>query len=554
VSEIDRIQKLLESDSIETRIAAAIVLGELRPKQPSVALALVKVLDSPVPVLQRHALEALTQIGSARKATKRAFELLTSNVEEVRRAAQAAITSIGEEVVPTIRERMPHALPEERRALDAILAELGGKDAFTTLLSGLASSEGEATKATALAVRQHVREAGARERKSYLAETEKFLQGLEPKKKTKPKKGEIVPPPDPKQTQAKAAAVKILGYLEDERAIPTLMAYATDESQPPVVRQEAIIGLRFAIGSGKTPSKLVDALIDAAESPDRMLAQTALHTLGGLELPPAAAKRLEKLAAHPDVGRVQFVIEHLGRLGTPDAVRALVNIVCTADRRRAEIAAGVLGGREDAIAPLGKALLETKDADRAWMIRNVLRPTAKKLSGTLRKQLLEEAMDRLESGARGWEALLDVVRDADPAAVADALRSLATKLRKSNADKAMTVLALLCRSDKATDADRYALASLELQKGSRDTRPTARAGDPALQKLAALLGRGFDVGAALRKDRSVDLEHLYYVGFHFAEEGHPIGEELLGEVVKKGGRSKVAKMAKNKLALVEGAA
>jgi hypothetical protein len=52
----------------------------------------------------------------------------------------------------------------------------------------------------------------------------------------------------------------------------------------------------------------------------------------------------------------------------------------------------------------------------------------------------------------------------------------------------------------------------------------------------------------------VDLEHLYYVGFHFAEEGHPIGEELLGEVVKKGGRSKVAKMAKNKLALVEGAA
>jgi HEAT repeat protein len=548
MSEIDRIQKLLESDSIETRIAAAIVLGELRVKQPSVSQALVKVLESPVPVLQRHALEALTQIGNAKKATKRAFELLTSNVDEVRRAAQVAITSIGEEVVPTIRERMPHALPEERRALDAILAELGGKDAFTTLLSGLASSEGEAAKGAALAVRQHVRESGARERKSYLAETEKFLQGLEPKKQ-KLKKGEAPPPVDPKQIQAKAAAIKILGYLEDERAIPTLMAYATDESQPAVVRQEAFIGLRFAIGSGKTPAKLIDGLIDAAEGSDRMLAQTALHTLGGLELPAAAAKRLEKLAMHPDVGRVQFVIEHLGRLGTPDAVRALVNIVCTADRRRAEIAAGVLGGKEDAIAPLGKALLETKDPDRAWMIRNVLRPTAKKLGSAVRKQLLDEAMDRLGDGSRGWEALLDVVRDADPTAVADALRSLATKLKKTNPDKAMTVLALLCRSDKATDADRYALASLELQKGSRDTRPVARAGDPALQKLASLLGRGFDVGSALRKDRAVDLDHLYYVGFHFAEEGHPIGEELLGEVVKKGGRSKVAKMAKNKLAL-----
>ena len=60
---------------------------------------------------------------------------------------------------------------------------------------------------------------------------------------------------------------------------------------------------------------------------------------------------------------------------------------------------------------------------------------------------------------------------------------------------------------------------------------------------------GFDVGKALKKDRVLELDHLYYVGFHFTEEGHPLGEELLEEVVKKGGRAKVAKMAKNKLAL-----
>ena len=41
------------------------------------------------------------------------------------------------------------------------------------------------------------------------------------------------------------------------------------------------------------------------------------------------------------------------------------------------------------------------------------------------------------------------------------------------------------------------------------------------------------------------------MGFHFTELDHPLGEELLEEVVKKGGRTKVAKMAKNKLALAE---
>ena len=69
--------------------------------------------------------------------------------------------------------------------------------------------------------------------------------------------------------------------------------------------------------------------------------------------------------------------------------------------------------------------------------------------------------------------------------------------------------------------------------------------------LAALLSRGFDVGTALRKDKSLDLDALYYVGFHFAEAKKPLGQELLEEVVKKGGRTKVGKMAKNKLALLE---
>ena len=541
MSEVEKIVQLLKSEAIEKQIAAAIVLGELKAKGPGVVEGLGAVLASGVPLLQVHALDALARVG-AKKALPVIFPLLATGADDVRRAATRCIASVGDEVVPLIKAKMVAASPDERRALDAALAELGGKDAFSALIKGLASSAGEAAKAAALAVRQQVKNADGHKRRSYLAETEKFL---ETQKKKENAHGAV------------AAAIKILGYLEDEKTVPTLLAYANDEKAHPSVRQEAIIAFRFALQTDKPSAKVIDALVKAAESPDRTLAQTALHTLGSLQVAEETAKRLEKLALHAEFDRARFVIELLGRIGGNEAARVLTKTLVTAsDRRYAEAAAEGLNGKEEAVPALAKALLETENPDRAWVLRNVLRPTAKKISTTTRKQILEAAMDRLGSGERGYEALLDVARDADPESVAEALRGLAQKLRRGTGkeERARSVYQLLCKSDRATDDDRYAYASLELSRSNLDTRPASRAGDESLRLLGLLVRNNFDVAKALRKDRGVDLDHLYYVGFHFTELGHPVGEELLEEVVKKGGRAKVAKMAKNKLALGEASA
>jgi HEAT repeat protein len=533
-TEVDKIVKLLKDEAVEKQIAAAIVLGELRAKGPKVVDGLASLLESGIPLVQRHALEALEHAGP-KKALPKIFPLFAAREDDVRRAAVRAVSSMGREVLPTIRSRMATASHEERRALDAVLAELGGKDAFHTLLGSLSASDANDAKAAALAVRQQVRSADARQRSAYLSEVEKFLKSQ--------KKGLA-------NDGAVAAALKILGYLEEPKAIPILLAYAQAKDAAPMVRQEAIIALRFALGEKGASARVYEALMGAAESDDRTLAQTALVTLGSLELPVELSKRLEKLVAHPDLERARFVLEHMGRQEGPEAARILVHALAKLDKNRALVAAQVIGAREEATPHLAKALLEATDPDRAWVLRNVLRPTAKKISPAMRKQLLAEATERLGKGERGWEPLLDVVRDADAEAVVDALRVLAAKLRKAGKDdRAHSAYAVLCKSDRATDDDRYAMASLELGKSVRDTRPASRAGDEALRHFGILLSRGYDVAKALRKDRALELEDLYYVGFHFTEEGHPVGEELLGEVVKKGGRNKLAKMAKNKLAL-----
>jgi HEAT repeat protein len=540
MSEVDKIAKLLYTDSIEKQIAAAIVLGELRAKGPEIVAGLMHALDSGVNLLQRHALEALARVG-AKKALPQIFPLLSARDADVRHAAAEAVASVGEDVVPTIRGRMATATTEERRALDVILAELGGKDAFSTLLAGLASGEGESAKNAAIAMRDRIKTADGNKRRSYLAETEKFLKGGG-------KKGVGAA-----SATATAAAIKILGYLEDDKAMPTLVAYASDKKQSPNVRQEALIALRFALGKKTDAPRVVEMLVEAAGDDDRTLAHTALHTLGSLDLPSGMSKRLEKLVGHSDPDRARFVIEQLGRQGDADAARILIKVLTSSDRKRAELAAAALAGKDEAVPLLAKALLDSTDVDRGWLIRNVLRPSAKKVTPAVRKQLLETAIERFGAGERGWESLLDIVRDADPDAVATALRTLAQKLKKAdNKDKAAAVLALLCRTDRATDEDRYTLATLELGKSAKDTRPASRASDEALRQLGALIKRGYDVVAALKKDRGVELEDMFYVGFHLVEEGHPAGDEILEEVVKKGGRSKIAKMAKNKLSLASG--
>ena len=549
MSDIDKIVDLLSSDAIERRIAAAIVLGEIKAKGTVVVDALAGTLETGIALLQRHALEALTRIG-AKRALPKILPLLTARDEDVRRAAVAAVVSAGEDVLPMLRTRIAGASADEKRAIDAVLAALGGRDAFEALLEGLATSE-SAAKAAAIAVRQRVKDSDARQRRRYFAQVQKFLE------KTAKRGG---------PAGAVAAGVKILGYLEDERAIPLLIELTGRDRHPPNVRQEALIALRFLLdgrSGGDTVDAVVAALVDAAQDPDRSLAQTALHTLAGIALPPEAMRPIERLVAHSDLERARFAMEMLGRHEGPHAARVLVHVLATTtDKRRAELAASCLraheegkppmaGVRDDAVAPLAKAILEAPDNDRAWMLRGVLRASAAKTPATTRKQLLETALRRLAGGETLWEPLLAAARDADAHAVALALRALAQKLRKSEPGKSLLVLRMLCQGEGAGEEDRYALAIAELARSSRDTRAAARAANEALRLFGAMVDRGTDLAALLRKDRSLDLEDLYFVGFHFVEESLPLGEELLRLIVEKGGRARIAKMARSKLALAE---
>jgi hypothetical protein len=333
------------------------------------------------------------------------------------------------------------------------------------------------------------------------------------------------------------------------------------------VREEAVIALRLATGAGgngaataktdgkklgkppakasskassKSSSALVAALVQLAEKGPAPVARAALYSLVGLPLAPPQVKKIGRLAAHPESERAQIAIDLCGRTPGPAAAEALAAVLLeTGERARAEAAARALGERPEAPAALAGALLDTDDKDRAEMLARLLRPQLAKLDKGTKRKLIARAAALEESGSPAADAVVHLARTLDADGTADALRDLATKLRKSRKpEQALRVLRTLGRSREAAAEDGFQLAALELTHGLRDE---------AFIVFGQLAETGFDVATALRKERALDEKHRYDVGFHFVERQHPLGEEVLSDVVKAAGRTKLGQMAKAKL-------
>src|SRR5687767_11217735 len=154
---LKRIVELLEDESPRKRIAAAVVLGELKVKDPAVVSRLNQMAKDPVDAFAEAAIESLGQIGSI-KALPALLDALGRG-KEVTRLASKAIAALGEEALPEIRARLTDATPEIRAALSQLLPAVGGRLSFEMTLEGMRGQSFDAINKVALSVRQEVKSA-----------------------------------------------------------------------------------------------------------------------------------------------------------------------------------------------------------------------------------------------------------------------------------------------------------------------------------------------------------------------------------------------------------
>jgi hypothetical protein len=243
----------------------------------------------------------------------------------------------------------------------------------------------------------------------------------------------------------------------------------------------------------------------------------------------------------------------MGAFSTPATVRTLVEQLGDPDYRRRDVAANSLRKIPEARAVLIKELLTCDDASKAWSIAELL-PS---FEGKWRQDTLELLWKRLQAALAADEriqtAFLHVLKQADANYTRDQLAAQGARLVKGKKYKeAVAFLTPLKDFVEIEPENKFQLAVAQLKLHSHTL--ASHRHHPAAELFADLYrNSAYPLFEALRKEKSLDPEEVFSLGFNFIErpgEERTLGKDLLEHIASRFPRNKIGKSAKNKLKLL----
>jgi hypothetical protein len=514
----------------DVRRSAAVVLAELDLRESGVAKAILEALDDPDPAVRLQAIQAVGKL-KLDAALPRLLDRIYGGGPEAEQSAESAVR-LGAKGVKGLQALMPKVSPGLRRYIAAALAS-GGTGADAAALAMLRDKDANVVES---AVKSLVGKIPTLTKAQHRALTDELLK-LAGNKKS----------PLPPTTEA--AVVRLLAVLNDPRAADALWDRVLSPS-PTEVRAAALQALgKWVTAPGKDQ---LNRLFGAAADTDFRIAAPALMMLQKL---PAGAKALPgwiRLLRAPDLASRRLALEKIGDRNDDGVVAAVMELTRHPDRQLRDAAYARLTATDRGRNALTKALLTAEHADQAWPLARALAPYAGKFPPKWRESVFKDACEYLDDNDRRADALLFLLREADNEELRERARERAASWRKKkDYAKAIVYLRLLTRDPSAGWDIRLELAACGLKVSPQEIPAEARAADPALHQFAQLCQQ--DPAALLEqmsKIKWLDPEDLYYLGFHFVEQGgyqRQFGAEVLKLVVKRAGRSKMAQAAKSKL-------
>lgn len=595
---------LLDSDRVELRLAAATVLSAVGKGDKSVEAALTTRLADSDGAVRKIALEGLAEFGASGIATK-LVPLLRGNDEVLAERAAQVLAQQGAAAEATLRKEVAAGPVAARRvmaqlllrrgtqpSLEAVLDQLpdpefgeqalqlvraeidGGNEKLANLVEKLASARAtEANRELAKAWTRAVKAAEAAQKEA--------AKAAKKAKKAKPGanganghaiNGHADPLRDAEVALGLAelgSLLRLIGYLGRPSTQSLLLRY-TDAEQPRPIRLAAIAGLRRIVAQSEArgTEKVIDALIELADGDDLAVAQSAVDTLRGARIPESLAKAFAALAKSKNVAAQKLAMERLPAGGGAGAVKALVEALGGDDPTARDAAARGLAKAPEAVLPMTRALLATKDEQVARRYAGAIRSHRGHVSNQAIEEIVERVQHLMDLHFRGKasadqlvmeKVLAELVADIAPAKHVELLFDRAKRLRKAGKPvEAFGSLKPLLRSradiDLAIDDDqRFFLALLSLEAAGEGIIRTTRTDDPVFEQFSRLAAKGYPVAKQLARAQDVSDEAIYALGFRLIESGdgsnEELGAELLQGIIDERPRSKLAKSAKNKLKL-----
>lgn len=538
---VQRVLDMLRDERTERRCAAAMVLGTLGVRDMSVVRALGETLREDNRVLRLYALEGLSELG-ATGVSEYVMPLIDSQDEEVRTRAQRVLEKQGPQAARLLARELATAPLARRRAIVSVLARNRTPESLDGLL--LMLRDPDVAEHTLSALRTEADHASLRDRTLVARKAVHMLR-------QKSVRGDVF---------CTANALRLIGYVGDARVTSVLAGFLAGQN-PGAIRAAACAALRRPLGTAAHPNGIVTKLLSLADDADATVARTVLDTLRNVDVKPNMVGPLMKLcdSRYPEVRT--FVADRLGTMDTPIAARQLLETLRKAEPTSRDAAARSLMRLSSAIKPVVQAVLREEAPSQIVLFGRVLKAHGARVSVAYRKAIARHTQKIVERKSDDGRVapLLDIMGGIDAKLRDRTLIDLALRLKqRGRYHEAQALLRPLSRSEHLDGEARFALAVLGLTLGSCDLSGAQRQDDPMLEHFRILLNSKFPLATRLRKERSLDSERLYYLGFCLAEsesdDDKQIGIDVLKQLCKKSPNSKLGKAAKNKLSLVGAAA
>jgi HEAT repeat protein len=347
-------------------------------------------------------------------------------------------------------------------------------------------------------------------------------------------------------------AARTLSALQVPQSAPTLLRFAQPNWTTPV-RAQALSGLRqLTVAEEDVPAvaAVCFALLKDRDFPN--IVKPALDVLYRLTLSDDAVDVLQECLNSRYVEVKNFAVRKLGQTTSDRAMELLLQCLNDPDAVIRDLASQAIM-RQPAVVPQVLQQFESAASDeQRQSLMPILRAHAASFSKATINRLVKQFLALLDESGDAYRPYLDLLRRAAPEAVSEPLVDVAKQHVKAKryAD-AIKPLSVLSGTELFTEEVQYLLALAHLKQSPKDVALTSRQTDPALRFFGNLLARNANALAErLKKDKSLQPEEYFYLGFHFAERSHvekPFGAAMLQHVVSQYARRDIGKAAKKKL-------
>jgi hypothetical protein len=282
-----------------------------------------------------------------------------------------------------------------------------------------------------------------------------------------------------------------------------------------------------------------------------------VDTLRGARIPEKLAKKFAALARAKNPDAQRLAAERMAALSGKSAIPTLLSQLNGTDPTLRDAAMRSLAQLPEAATPLARELAGSTSEGNARRVAAALRSHAGRVPAAAIRELGAAARARLaKEGDPATHVLLEALARLAPEEHAAILFERAAGQRKAGKVREAfeTLRALLQSAPRLDDEQRFFLGCLGLKVQGQSLLRAARSVDPVLMHFAQLVATGYPVAKQLGKQKDVELEDIYNLGFNFAESSddneQAFGEELLALVARRQPRGKLGVAAKNKLKLV----